>query len=391
MGLSTVESPREDKVLAAVAEQAAWWFVTNRSGSASHAERTEEAFAEWLLTSPVHVREYLAIATLARDVLAVAAEGDMGLEQVQRSEKSEPDNVVEFAPASVALAGDGMGHCDQTTHRRWFVPSLAAGLLVVSIAIVSWILIAGGVIGGGQIYRTAHGEQQVVPLRDGSLLRLNSDSEVKVLFSKHERRVELRRGQALFEVAHEPARRFRVVVGGFNVIAIGTQFDVYRRPTDTIVTVVEGKVAVFPVADHVPEESRSANAGAPTSIPVAAGEQLRVERAAKPRLISFTDDSESEPRVKEAVAWVRQQVIFEHKSLVEVVEEFNRYLEVTIHVEDPELQRLEVSGIFNAYDTHAFLLFLQRLDDLRVEKTSTGIYVMPARSVGSPEPVSIAQ
>lgn len=378
--------PRDDKVRSAVAEQAAWWFVTNRSGSASSAE--QEEFAEWLLTSPVHVREYLAIAALAQDVLRVARECDAGLEQFPHSDEETPsDNVVNLVPDFAPQADVGLGHCDRASHRRWLAPSLVAGLLVVSIAIVSWILIAGEVIGGGRIYRTAHGEQQVVRLHDGSLLRLNSASEVRVRFSKEERRVELRAGQALFEVAHEPARRFRVVVGGVNVIAVGTQFDVYRRPTETIVTVVEGQVAVFPVPSQDKEESKPAHAGAAISIPVAAGEQLRVKKAAKPKLISF-DDSGSGPSITEAVAWVRQQIIFEQKSLIEVVEEFNRYLEVTIHVEDPELQRLKVSGIFNAYDTNAFLLFLQRLEGLHVEKTRTGIYVTPAHSVRSAEPVS---
>jgi ferric-dicitrate binding protein FerR (iron transport regulator) len=49
-----------------------------------------------------------------------------------------------------------------------------------------------------------------------------------------------------FEVAHEPDRAFRVVARSAEVIAIGTQFDVRLGDDSTLVTVVEGRVAVGP-------------------------------------------------------------------------------------------------------------------------------------------------
>jgi hypothetical protein len=44
-------------------------------------------------------------------------------------------------------------------------------------------------------------------------------------------------GEALFDVAHDVARILEVVAGGTTVRAVGTQFDVDRRPNGT--TVVE--------------------------------------------------------------------------------------------------------------------------------------------------------
>ena len=82
-------------------------------------------------------------------------------------------------------------------------------------------------------------------LPDGSTLYLNTDSTVTVRYSGHERMVEVVRGQALFQVTHDTARRFRVQAGEAGAIAVGTRFDVYRQDSATLVTVAEGQVAVF--------------------------------------------------------------------------------------------------------------------------------------------------
>ena len=53
-------------------------------------------------------------------------------------------------------------------------------------------------------------------------------------------------GQADFEVAHEPDRAFRVIAGSAEVVDLGTKFDVRLEHDSTVVTVVEGRVAVGP-------------------------------------------------------------------------------------------------------------------------------------------------
>ena len=81
-------------------------------------------------------------------------------------------------------------------------------------------------------------------LPDGSVLRLNTDSTVTVHYSARERAIDLDRGEALFQVAHDSVRRLRVAVGDTNVVAVGTQFDVYAHAGVTDLTVIEGTVAV---------------------------------------------------------------------------------------------------------------------------------------------------
>ena len=89
------------------------------------------------------------------------------------------------------------------------------------------------------------GEQRSIQFEDGSTVDLNSRSKIRVKYSKQERDVELIEGQALFHVAHDTSRPFIVAVGATRVRAVGTQFDVYKKSNGTVVTVVEGRVAVY--------------------------------------------------------------------------------------------------------------------------------------------------
>src|SRR4051812_27386085 len=56
----------EEQVRAAIASQAAEWFVAHRAGELSDARR--EDFIDWLRASPVHTQEYLALTGLAQDL-----------------------------------------------------------------------------------------------------------------------------------------------------------------------------------------------------------------------------------------------------------------------------------------------------------------------------------
>ena len=60
--------------------------------------------------------------------------------------------------------------------------------------------------------------------------------------------MELLAGQALFEVTKDASRPFVVSSQNKRIRAVGTQFDVNQRQGGTIVTVVEGTVAISSVA-----------------------------------------------------------------------------------------------------------------------------------------------
>jgi transmembrane sensor len=185
--------------------------------------------------------------------------------------------------------------------------------------------------------------------------------------------VEVNRGQALFDVSHGDRRRFRVSAGAAQIIATGTEFDVYRRDTLTLVTVVQGDVRVYAW------DSTAAGSSVPpaSSIPLSAGQQIGVDAGglwAEPVRVD----------TKAAVAWLRHEIVAQNRPLGEVAAEFNRYGRVQIVIDDPALKMLRISGHFDAYDTDSFAAFLASLEGVTVEKVSTRIRVFKDAHHGAP-------
>jgi transmembrane sensor len=347
-----------------IADEAAVWFVENRSGPLDRNARA--AFIAWLRASPVHVEEYLGIAAVAHDLPAVAGDPAADLESFLAQASSEAENVVSL-DRSLAR------RVSTTTPIQWSRYSAgaaaAAALLLLGAATAIWWARDGERFGLPKSYRTARAEQRVQPLPDGSVLHLNSDSEVTVRYSHSERVVSLNRGQALFEVAHERPRRFRVEAGRAGVVAVGTEFDVYRKSGSVVVTVVEGTVAVF--TGHSPPPAPSGQLPE-DSVRLSDGYQLEVtDRIGAPRRVD----------AHAAVAWLKRQIAFEDEPLGEVAAEFNRYGPITLEIDDDTLRALPISGVFDAYDTESFAAFLQTLHGVVVQKTPTRIRVRSLSSI----------
>ena len=81
-------------------------------------------------------------------------------------------------------------------------------------------------------YSTGIGEQRSLALEDGSSIKLNAMSRIRVRFTATRRDIELIEGQAFFRVAKDKTRPFIVESKGTQVRAVGTEFDVYRRMTE---------------------------------------------------------------------------------------------------------------------------------------------------------------
>jgi transmembrane sensor len=346
-------SPSDEQIRAAIAEQASEWFVDNRSGPLDQKESVR--FMGWLQASPMHVEEYLRIAALAPDLETAAKTNRMHRETLLVRARREPEGIVSFDRT-------GLRQRPALARRRrspaW--PLAAAAALVLFAVTTVWSMRDGERFGLPRSYSTVRGEQRIQRLPDGSVLHLNTDSAVTVRYSRSERLVSLDRGQALFEVAHQDQRRLRVQTDQAGVIAVGTQFDVYRKSSTTTVTVVEGSVAVYRGAAPAP-------AAAEPSVRLNPGDQLDVgERIGALRHVD----------ARAAVAWLQRQIAFEDQPLGEVAAEFNRYGPVTVEIDDAALRALPISGIVDAYDTDSFAAYLATLNGVIVQKTPTRIRVL---------------
>jgi transmembrane sensor len=235
--------------------------------------------------------------------------------------------------------------------RHWL--ALAASLLVAATLLLfmhdpwHW---------RGEQYQAAD-DQGVWRLRDGSILHLQAHSAVRVRFSSSERRVELQRGQAMFEVSHHTQLPFRVVGGFADVVAVGTRFEVSRTAQSNQVTVVEGKVLVQPLT------------AAPQPVAtLVAGQRLLINARGELGQPQPAD-------ARQVFAWVQRQLAFEQQPLAVIVEQINQYALLPISINDATLAQLPISGVFNAYDAQSFIEFLQHLPGVVVTTTAQRVQV----------------
>ena len=349
----------DEKIRAAIAEQAGQWFVANDEGQLD--AQDSEALAAWLKTSPVHIEEFLAVSTMVRDLKEARTDSEYSLEAILTRARAADDTPVQplwprvietvrgrtsgrWLPAAVAMAACAV--LSLGVFLRWNVrpiqhPSAPNGITAVHL-------------------ETRHGEQLTRRLADNSVLHLNTDSAVTIRYGKTERLVMLTSGQANFEVAHEPDRAFRVFAGSAEVVDLGTKFDVRLEHDSTVVTVVEGRVAVGASNSNLNRTPRFVQLTADQQIRVTEGEGLATPVAVD---------------AQRSTAWLHRQIAFDHEPLERVAAEYNRYTSKPIEITTPALRNLQISGVFSTDDPEAFIAFLRSLKGVRVEVTETRIRV----------------
>lgn len=364
-----------DHAREAILEQAATWCATLRMGNPSLEERA--AFLAWLKRSPTHIEEYLGIVAAAQ---VLADEARRAPDRADELNASNPrladDNVIPFAlDETVPLTPEAPAR-----NTGWLTVLLGAAavcIAVLMLGVFAYTYRESLQFGFGETYRTAQSQQGAWRLLDDSVLFLNANSAATVRFTDKERLVEVRYGQVMFRVAHENARRFRVISGAAQVIAVGTEFDVLRQDDSTRITLLEGRIAVL--KDEVPSLATPA-LEAQGAVALEAGEQIVVNPASisRPRKVDF----------ERAGAWLQRRMVFKHDALHKVVAEFNRYSRVPLRIADQSLGNLEISGSFNTYDLESFLEFVRRLDGVAVETTPEAIYLRK-RSKPDSRPLTI--
>lgn len=357
-----MDSTQNNRLNTQIYEQASEWFVEFRTGDPDEDQR--KRFIAWLRTSPEHVRAYLELAAIWNEGPRLDPERRYdGSELTELASQTnviplERDPEIRRPPERNARFKDERR---AFVRRRGFF-AMAAGVLMALAGIGTWHYVHRST------YATGIGEQRSITLADGSRVDLNADSRIRESFSDQERRVELLRGQALFQVTRDPTRPFIVLSGDTQIRAVGTQFDVYRRRNGTTVTVIEGRVVVSPIG-HVSAADVAVEAGENVLF-LAAGEQAIVtaESAVKPE----------RPNVQAATAWTQRRLVFEAAPLSEVAEEFNRHNRRPLVIRSPELRTFQITGIFSSTDPGALIRFLKARPDILVLEEEDEIIVSAA-------------
>ena len=238
-------------------------------------------------------------------------------------------------------------------------------------------------------------------LADGSVVQINTDSQVQVDFSDTLRKIRLMRGEAHFDVTRDPDRPFEVYAGKGMVKAVGTAFSVRLSQDYIKVTVSEGRVDLAAIVED-PIETRAelsaseARPGAerahrsdkplPTKIgSLGHGQRATFSNQAIRAEYRGSDDSGSsivpeintlaEQELARQLSWREGYLVFAGDPLSYVVEEVNRYMPISIEIADPTLNQLRIGGRFKVGELEAmfdvletsFGIQVSRLDDRHVQ------------------------
>lgn len=338
MNLSAIRRPPENPQEAAI-----WWAARRRLNPASFA--SDERFAQWM-----------------KDEANQRAWDEVVRRDDQIGGFATMPEIREMRLHALDMARHQSGR----RRRKWVAASAIAASLAIIVAFDGMPRLDlrasdPATTEHVQRFATAIGQRRDVLLSDGSSVTLNTGSLIEVRFSPDRRDVRLLQGQAMFNVAKDVDRPFVVSARNREVTAIGTSFDVQIRQDGRVqVLLVEGRVRVDPVNRRglsriIPALSRT---------DLQPGQQLLTEG------VEGVDVSAAD--VERETAWNRGVLIFRNDMLGDAIKEVNRYSQLQLVVDDPEVAALKVSGIFPTANQDDFVAALATLYPLRAEREQGG-------------------
>ena len=201
-----------------------------------------------------------------------------------------------------------------------------------------------------QQIQTAIGEIRRVPLSDGPLAAVNTQTALNITMEPEIRHVSLETGEAWFQVAKDRTRPFVVEVGDVRVRAVGTAFAVRRSADGVNVQVTDGIVELWRVGDEANIQRISAGA--------------HVFIAPEKQIVPVTAAGET---IDKTLAWRTGQIVLDGDTIAEAVAEFNRYNVRQIEIADAALGTQKMIGRFRTNEPDAFARAVATLTDARAE------------------------
>lgn len=206
------------------------------------------------------------------------------------------------------------------------------GLLIAASVAGAWAW-----LGSATNYSTTLGEVRRVPLADGSVATINTESTVAVRIEDKRREVRMEGGEAWFQVAKDAARPFVVQAGRVRVKAVGTAFAVRRIEGGAVVMVTEGIVETW--------------------VEGAEGHRVRLiagQRAFVADNAAISEQTVGTPTVDRALAWRSGRIDLAGETLSDAIAEFNRYNGRRIVLLNAALADEQFDGLFRTDDPEGF-------------------------------------
>ena len=296
-----------------IEQEASAWLARLRVGG----RQDQEAFEDWYAADPDHADAY--------------------------------DRVLDSWQAMNELSSSPVAPVRALDWRR--LTAVAAILLVALLGLGFVTMRHKSDVNAPVALETRAGEIRTVALADGSRMTLDTESSVHATFDAEQRKVQLVRGRARFEVAAQP-RPFVIETGGGSVTTSAATLDIGFDGKSTSVGLLRGNADV------------SNGLQGAVLFHLSPGQKVTIGKAG---VLPYPVRDQH---------WPGRMASFENAPLSEVVAVANLYGSARIEFAEPELGSLRFTGTFNAADSAGLAHMLAAMFKLKCDDSVAHRFIL---------------
>jgi transmembrane sensor len=204
-------------------------------------------------------------------------------------------------------------------------------------------------------FYTGIGEQKTFDLADGSTVTLNNQSRLIFSINKNSRKVQLVAGEVLFHVTTDAKRPFDIETHDGMIRVVGTTFSVNRYSKSTLVTVVEGRVAL---------------GQKPLAADSFVASQVLIQSQQQTLSAAIKGYGPKQVDVKSELSWREKRLVVRDEALGDVVSYLEKSFPVKFNISSKELSERRITAVLDLSNLDQVLLVLQTSLSIKIERDS---------------------
>ncbi|MEM0910766.1 MAG: FecR domain-containing protein [Pseudomonadota bacterium] len=302
------------------------WLVKLHAGALDDAVKQD--FANWIGKSESNKRAFLR----AEKVWTIAGYAD------------------QLISTSSRLVNTSAGQPDRfNAIRENWKTALAACFALIAVAYsVMFLNKTHNELPQSEMFTTAIGETSTFTLMDNSVVTMDSNTRLALVYDKDKRKASLLKGRVKLLVTHDKQRPFELTAGNAKVLVTGTEFIVRRGDAVTNISVLSGKV-------NVSSHHKSTN--------VLAMKRLEQQEAVSINAEGAISEMPSIDLLR-ATSWTRGRFHYQNTKFKEVLFDINNAQNKHYVVFDSSINELIVSTDFSKEQIDAFILGFAEVHNL---------------------------
>lgn len=227
---------------------------------------------------------------------------------------------------------------------------------------------------------TRNGSRTSIQLADGTRVWLNAGSKLSYSkdFGKNDRSVTLS-GEAFFDVAKQADHPFVIHTETMDIRVLGTRFNVRSYPEDktTEASLITGSI------EAIVKRNATRIVLKPSEKIVVLNQLPAVARSAKAQTakeettvtLSHVSYYAAQTTAITETSWMDNKLVFKDESFAELAQQMERFFGVHVQFDNPQLQQLRFTGIFEQETVQQALSALQLTAAFRYEMQNDTIII----------------